>query len=82
MIVPKESEIQKLSMFFRLLAGFIFLCSIIATIASGIALAVGEFEIGNVVALLLMVAWSYVTGKIGFTGYPPKYLRFSASAKQ
>ena len=80
-----ENKVKKLNMFYRVLSGFIFFCSMVATIGATIAVVSEPFRIGAILGTVVIVAvvaiMAYVSGRIMITGYAPKFLLFTHAPK-
>lgn len=79
MNLSDNNQQKKLSTIYRVLSAVICVVTLIGSVVAFIGVTVLPFEIGDLLALLTMLFWLHLTGKIAITGYAPKYLRFSSS---
>ncbi|WP_088329423.1 hypothetical protein [Lacimicrobium sp. SS2-24] len=80
MSLSKE-QLAKVRMPFRVLAGFIFLLSLFAILAT-VTFAITEPYDHIIWALsAVILAMAYISGHVVFTGYAPKFLLFTHGAK-
>jgi hypothetical protein len=74
---PDKSEIKIVSLFFRVISGVIFLCSIIGVAGIAFALISEKFEANLLIFLLPTLILAHISGNIMLKGYAPKYLLFT-----
>ncbi|MEH6393316.1 hypothetical protein [Pseudoalteromonas sp.] len=76
-----KEQLAKVRTPFRVLAGFIFVLSLFATLAT-VTFAFTE-PYDHIIWLLGIVTFgmSYISGHVVFTGYAPKFLLFTHGAK-
>lgn len=78
---PSESDVRKLGVISRILAGFILLCSVMATAGLIFVVVTESFHpIAFIIAIVVGVMM-HVSGSIAFRGYAPRYLLFAHGPK-
>ena len=76
-----EGEISKLSITFRVLAGFILFCGSIATVGLVFAFITEPFHPIIIISAVIVCIMLHVSANIVFKGFAPKYLRFAHGPK-
>lgn len=78
---PTENEVAKLSMGYRVLAGFILFCGLFAAVALVFAIVTEPFHPTAIIGVIVISVMLYVSGSIVFKGFAPKYLFFTHGPK-
>jgi hypothetical protein len=77
----KREDIEKIRKPFRLLAAIVALCGLLATGICVVFLFL-ERDLKFVPIILPMILFTYFMLVAAITGYPPKYLYWTSSAKE
>ena len=79
---PTKNQVAKISKTYRVLAGFILFCGVVAAAGLVFAITTEPFHPSAIVGAVVILVTLHVSASIVFKGFAPKYLLFTHGPKQ
>ena len=79
---PAEGDVEKLKPIVRVLAGFIFLCSVLAVFGAVEEIFAAGIDLLVVAIFISAVVMLHVSASIALRGFAPKYLLFAHGSRK